>query len=151
MNPRSLANLKAPVQKGEVRNPTGENGRKRPYTQALEKVSGEPLPEFLRIAMNNTIRGQVLRAIGAPYKLKGIPDLYASGITWAEASAVRRNLGSVLEGDVREAVECREAIEGRATQRIEFANKNSRLLDLIASMPKPEPKSPGPASGKTKT
>jgi len=149
-NPRSLANLK-PVQPGQVLNVSGENGRKRPYTQALEKVSGNPLPEFLRLAMNNSIRNQVLLAVGKPYKLADIPDFYSEGITWAEASALRRNLGSVLEGDVREAVECREAIEGRATQRIEIASKNERLRELITSLNNFQHPSSMPASGETKT
>ena len=54
MSPNSLANLQPPIQKGEVRNPTGIN-RKRPYTDRLF-VHGEEL-------LTATDEGEAIRKV----------------------------------------------------------------------------------------
>ena len=42
--------------------------------------------------------------------------LFAKGITWAEANALRQHLNAVINGDTRSATEVREAVEGRAAR-----------------------------------
>lgn len=119
-NPNSLQNLN-PAQPGDVRNPTGKN-RNRPYTDAYEGVAEAPLPEFLRLQLNKQLRTDAGN--------KRLPDLYPKGITWAEANALRQHLNA-LDGDTRSATEVREAVEGRATQRIEINKSNDRLKQLL--------------------
>jgi hypothetical protein len=139
-NPNSLKNLK-PAQPGEVRNPAGKN-RNRPYTDAYEGLADAPLPEFLRLQLNNQARVNARK--------KNLPDLFPKGITWAEASALRQHLNAVVNGDTRSATEVREAVEGRATQRIEINKTNDRLKQLLAEYkfarmnppPKSEPEIP---------
>jgi hypothetical protein len=123
-NPNSLKNLK-PAQPGDIRNPTGKN-RNRPYTDAYEGVAEAPLPEFLRLQLNNRLRTDL--------RNKRLPDFYSEGITWAEANALRQHLNALIDGDTRSATEVREAVEGRATQRVELAKKNDRLLALIDAL-----------------
>jgi len=120
-NPNSLKNL-SPAKPGDVRNPTGRN-RNRPYTDAYEGVAEAPLPEFVRRQLNKQV---ILDA-----RNKKLPDLFPEGITWAEASALRQHLNAVLNGDTRAATEVREAVEGRATQRIELSKRNSKLEELL--------------------
>jgi hypothetical protein len=158
-HPNSLANLeKNKIQPGEVRNPTGVNGR-RPYSDAMAKDSTEPIPEYLRRAMNIQIKANMAKWLGLPVKqLKrlGMGDYFPEGVTWAEANSLRLHLNSVLQGDVRSAVECRESVEGRATQRIEINRTNDRLKQLIGEYefarlnpPKLEPAAP--ANGESQT
>jgi len=120
-NPNSLKNLK-PAKPGQIRNSTGKN-RNRPYTDAYEGLADAPLPEFLRLQLNNQARVDARK--------KKLPDLYPKGITWAEASALRQHLNAVVNGDTRSATEVREAVEGRATQRIELSKRNSKLEELL--------------------
>jgi hypothetical protein len=137
-HPNSRANL-IPIQPGERRNPNGSNGAQRPYTDAILALSGKPLPEHLRVALNIRFRTQlnmVLRgstdsaAAELPEK---IPDIYRAGCSWAEANAVRRHMAAILEGDIGSAVEIRESVEGRATTRVEFVSQNDRLEELLAA------------------
>jgi hypothetical protein len=125
-NPRSLANLK-PNLGGEVRNPNGHNGP-RPYTEAIRSVSVEPLPELVRVAMNARFRREVRRVLQRACE---IPDFYERGITWAEANARRLNLAAAFHGNIAASVEVREAVEGRAPTRVEFASKNDKLEELL--------------------
>ena len=129
------------MQVGEVRNPAGLDGEKRPYTDAIQWMSTQKLPEHLRVAMNVRFRIQVFSALkGQPEmeKLKvelpeDIPDLYPEKITWAEANAMRQHLAAVLEGDIGASVEIREAVEGRATTRVEFVSQNDKLEELLGA------------------
>jgi hypothetical protein len=125
-NPHSLANLR-PIQPGEIRNPTGKN-RMRPYTEAIERVSMEPLPELVRAALNAQFRKEVRRVLK---RAREIPDFYQRGVSWAEASAVRLNWNAVFHGNIAAAVEVREAVEGRATTRIDFMSQNDKLEQLL--------------------
>ena len=55
INQNSLANLKPPIQKGEMRNPWGvygKDGRRRPYSGAIEKRGLEEVPEAIRRWLN---------------------------------------------------------------------------------------------------
>ena len=146
-NPNSLKNLK-PAQPGEIRNPTGKN-RNRPYTDAYEGVADAPLPESLRLQLNKQIRTDL--------RNQKFPDLFPAGITWAEASALRQHFNAVANGDTRSATEIREAVEGRATQRIEINETNDRLKQLIGEYefarlnPSAKPESATPANSGSKT
>jgi len=42
-------------------------------------------------------------------------EVYPPGVTWAEANAIRPHLRAGIGGDMRGAVEFREATEGRGT------------------------------------
>jgi len=146
-NPNSLKNLK-PAKPGEVRNPTGKN-RNRPYTDAYENLADALLPEFLRFQLNDRARVDARK--------KKLPDLFPQGITWAEANALRQHLNAVINGDTRSATEVREAVEGRATQRIEINRKNDRLKLLLEEYryarlnPPPKPESRGQANSEPET
>ena len=132
-NPASLANLK-PIRPGETRNPSGKNGAQRPFSDAIRCLSAEPLPEHLRLAMNVRIRQQLFATLG-PLKIirkaEEIPDFYQPGITWAGANAVRQSISAILEGNISAAVEIREAVEGRATARLEFMSQGDKLEELL--------------------
>ena len=143
-NPRSLANLK-PNLGGEVRNPHGYNGQ-RPYTEAIRSVSVEPVPELVRVAMNARFRREVRRVLQRACE---IPDFYERGITWAEANARRLNLAAAFYGNIAAAVEVREAVEGRAPQRIDVTSRNDKLEELLECFRRvaeqaPEPEDSGP-------
>ena len=135
-NPNSLANLK-PAQPGEVRNPAGTNGV-RPYTDAILAVSAAPLPEYLRAGLNVRFRAQCYMLLKDQPEYAGllpedIPDLYPAKITWAQANAVREHLAAVLEGEIGASVDVREAVEGRATTRVEFISQNDKLEELLGA------------------
>jgi hypothetical protein len=123
-NAKQLANLK-PAKPGEVRNPLGINGQ-RPYSQAMKKMSDEPMPEVLRAMLNDQVRILLGK--------KKMEDLFSPGISWSDANALRRHIKAVVDGDTRDAVEIREAVEGRATQRIEFSGGNDRLKMLVEAL-----------------
>jgi hypothetical protein len=101
MNPASLANLK-PIQLGEVRNPLGIN--RKAYSAEYYKTSQEPIPEHLRLELN--------KKLGA--------DVVQPGDTWARANALSQHYEAACNGLTPAARELREAVEGRAAQRIEL-------------------------------
>ena len=124
-NARSLANLEGHKrQPGESGNPSGINHR-QPYSEAMRAMAGEPVREPLRGMMNCQLRAVVQRWIRRSdlleLGLRELPDFHPPGVTWARANALRRHLRAVIGGDIRDAIEIREAVEGRATQRIEVA------------------------------
>jgi hypothetical protein len=111
-NPNSLKNLK-PTKPGQVLNPQGIN-RKRPITDCYYQRSEEPLPENLRIRINASIGEEILKP----------------GTTWAEASALRRFLDALMEGGTAAAKEIREAIEGKAPQRLEITGPEKKVVTI---------------------
>jgi hypothetical protein len=111
MTARQLANLR-PAKSGEVRNPRGIN-RGRTYSDRYEEVATSPLPEKIRLKINQQL-GQ---------------NLLPKGTTWAQANALRRHIGAVVEGNTADAKEIREAVEGKATQRMEVTGAEGK--DLI--------------------
>jgi hypothetical protein len=136
INPKSLANLAPQIKPGQVLNPTGKSGKDRPYTDAMQWYSGELMHEHLRIAMNLRFKNQlyhVLKALPefATMVPADIPDLYPKGCSWAQANAVRQHMAAILEGNIMAAIECREAVEGRATTRVEFVSQNDKLESLL--------------------
>jgi uncharacterized membrane protein len=104
VHPNSLKNLeKTKIKKGEVRNPLGIN-RKTPMTDYYKQRALSKLPEKIRKQMNQQLGEEVL----------------PKGALWAEANAVRRFVAAVVGKDgTSDSKEIREAIEGRARQRIE--------------------------------
>ncbi len=110
MHPNSLANLK-PVKPGEVRNPLGI-GRKT-YSLEYHAVSQEPIPEAVRLALN--------KKFGA--------DLIQEGDSWARANALSMHFESVCRGMTAAAQEIREAVEGRATQRVELSGADGAAAE----------------------
>jgi hypothetical protein len=109
-HPNSLANLK-PIQPGEVRNPLGINGRT--YSIEYHKLSQEPIPEIVRLALN--------KKFGA--------ELIVKGDTWARANALSMHYEAVCRGITAAAQEIREAVEGRATQRIEVGGSDGAAAE----------------------
>lgn len=97
--------LKAPWQPGQSGNPNGRP-RKRPLSEAHDDVLRMELPMEVRVAM----------------KLK-------AGATWADAIALGIARKAVA-GDVSAAKEMREAVEGKATQRIELVTPEDRGFDV---------------------
>jgi hypothetical protein len=129
---RSLQNLKPPWQPGECPNPSGKNGSQfRPYSRAMEWLSAEELPEFLRLALNVRFKAEIRRLAGAARK--HIPDIFPAKISWAMANALRLHLAALLDGDILASTECREAVEGRAPARVEFVSQNDKLEELLAA------------------
>jgi hypothetical protein len=132
IHPNSLANLK-PIKPGEVRNPTGFHGN-RPYSGAIRTRGEERMPEEVREYLNRQYSRRILGPRSKAFRLGQYLELFEEGVTWSGANAVRLHLNAILDGDVRHAIEIREAAEGRATQRIEMSNTNSRLRELIDAL-----------------
>jgi hypothetical protein len=109
MSPRSLANLKPPIQPGEIRNPLGVN-RKRPITDQYWESSAEPMPLVLIRKFNRKCGAALLRP----------------GDTWARGVAIRAHFEAVMQGVMRAARELREAMEGKAPQRLEITATPTR-------------------------
>jgi hypothetical protein len=105
VNPKSLANLRPPWRKGETPNPHGIN-RKRPITDEYFARACEPVPEKLRKRFNRRAKMELLEP----------------GVTWAQAVALRMCYEALMEGSTRAAREMREAIEGKAPQRLEITS-----------------------------
>jgi hypothetical protein len=142
-HPKSLANLRPPQKPGDPPlNPTRKNGAHHPYSDALRNLSTEVLPEHVREALNLRIRRELHKTLRIQRAM--IPDLYRPQITWAEASAVRQSLSAVLYGNIAAATEVREATEGRAVARIEFANQEDKLEELLESFKKAAAGAPMP-------
>ena len=113
-HPNSQKNLK-PIKRGEVRNPLGIN-RKRPITAEYTIIATNPVPEPIRKKINAAIGDELLKP----------------GDTWAKANAIRRFIAAVIEtGGHVDSKEIREAIEGKAEQRIEVVGLDS-LAEIIA-------------------
>lgn len=163
MNPNSLKNLAPPVQPGQILNPTGENGRKRLYTDKYQLIGESIIPEPVRLLFNAKIRIQLQalidsRALGLNAAERKVlqqekkREFIPQGTQWAEANSIRLHWEVVMAGDVSAATELREATEGRAEQRIIFGEKNDRLKALIEGLsvarknppPQPSPDSADP-------
>ena len=110
VNPKSLENLK-PAKPGEVRNPQGIN-RKRPITDEYYARSQQPLPESLRRQINEKLGEEIL----------------PQGATWAQANALRRFLDTLMEGGQPSSKEIREAIEGKAPERLEISGPERKEI-----------------------
>jgi hypothetical protein len=114
MSPRSLANLKPPIRPGEIRNPLGVN-RKRPITDQYWESSAEPMPLVLIRRCN--------RKCGVA--------LLQPGDTWARGVAIRAQYEAVMQGVMRAAREMREAMEGKAPQRLEITATPTKVETII--------------------
>lgn len=110
-NPKSRANIeKHKIKKGEVRNPEGIN-KKRPLTDEYFLDLESPLPE------------KECKRLGLP-----------AGTTFAKGQARQRNLDALQPGGYLSSKEMREAIEGRAPERLEITGTTKvettiRLVD----------------------
>jgi hypothetical protein len=114
-HPKSLANLKPPIRPGEVRNPTGINRRKRPITDHYWEVSQEAMPEALVRRFNKKCGVALLKL----------------GDTWARAVAVRACYEAAIECSIQAMKETREAIEGKAQQRLEITRPERKEITLV--------------------
>lgn len=119
-NPKSLANLKPPIRPGEVRNPNGINSLKCPITDHYWEVSEEVMPEGLVRRFNKKCGASLLKP----------------GDTWARAVAVRACFEAVLSCSVRAMREVREAIEGKAPQRLEITRPARKEKTCFSQMRK---------------
>jgi hypothetical protein len=108
----SLANLK-PIEPGEVRNPLGIN-RKRPITDEYFQMSDEPLPELLRLQINQKFGEEIL----------------PKGTTWARANSLRRFLDAMMEGGSKAAKEIADRIEGKPPQRMEISGPEKKEITI---------------------
>ncbi len=95
-NPKGNPQNLIPFKPGQSGNPSGRPKR-RPISDAYEAVADLPLPEELRA------------------KLK-LPK----GAKYRDAVALRQFQMAILKGNAPSAKEIREAIEGKATQRVEL-------------------------------
>ena len=98
------ANLMPPWKPGQTGNPGGRPKR-RPISDAYEALADLPLPDDLR------------------HKLK-LPK----GSTYREAVALRQ-FHAAIKGLSTAAREIREAIEGKATQRVELTGAGGKPLN----------------------
>ena len=112
VTPKQRANL-IPAKKGEVRNPLGIN-RKRPITDEYFGTSQDALPEALRKKINESMGEEIL----------------PPGATWAKANALRRFLDALQQGGHPSSREIREAIEGKAPQRLEITGPQSQEITI---------------------
>ena len=51
-----------------------------------------------------------------------------AGSTWAQANAIRRHVGAIVEGNTADAKELRESVEGKARQRVEVTGAEGTPL-----------------------
>jgi hypothetical protein len=101
-NPNSRANLK-PARCGEVRNPSGIN-RKRPISDRYAELSEEPLSLNLIQRFNRRWKAKLL----------------FPGDSYARGAVMGIMMDAIFGGDVAAQREMREAIEGKAPQRLEI-------------------------------
>jgi len=113
-HPNSLANLKPPIRPGEVRNPEGIN-RRRPITDEYWQVSPEPMPLALIRKFNKKCGAKLL----------------VEGDSWARGVAVRLQYEAAMLGIVRAAREMREAMEGKAPQRLEITANPQKVETVL--------------------
>jgi hypothetical protein len=112
--PQSLANLRPPWKEGDPSPNPGGRLKKRPITDEYFQILGEPLPEILRLQINQMFGEELLRP----------------GTTWARAGAFRRALDSLMEGGYLASKEMREAIEGKAPLRSEITGPERKEVTL---------------------
>ena len=113
-HPNSLANLRPPWKPGEIPNPTGIS-RKRPITDHYYERAESPVPEKLREKINALLGEELLEP----------------GATWAQANALRRFVSAVMEANgTADSKEIREAIEGKAPQRIELSGPERKEITI---------------------
>src|SRR5215472_15859069 len=110
VNPKSLKNLR-PAQKGEIRNPTGVH-RRKPVSHRYFELSEEVMPAKLVYRFNRKWKERLLH----------VGDSYARG------AAMGIMLEAIFGGEaVRAVKEIREAIEGKAPQRITVAPDKAQV------------------------
>src|ERR1700675_1210646 len=115
INPKSLANLK-PWQPGQSGNPEGIN-RKRPITDRYYQRSEEKLPESLRKKFNEKVGEEIL----------------GLGASWGDANAAQRFLDAIETQGAISSKEIREAIEGKAPQRLEISGPERKEISIKVS------------------
>ena len=110
MNAKSLANLKPPIQKGEVRNPHGIN-RKRQWTDRMFQ------------------RGETLLKLSkAGEKKRKELDLPETA-TWADA-ATEELMRKAANGDTAAIKEMADRTEGKPPERIEIAGVQRQEINI---------------------
>jgi hypothetical protein len=118
-NPRGNPQNLIPFKPGQSGNPSGRPKR-RPISDAYEAVADLPLPEDLRA------------------KLK-LPK----GAKYRDAVALRQFQMAIIKGNSPAAKEIREAIEGKATQRVELVGGEDAppigITYELVEPPKPRP------------
>src|SRR5690349_2195648 len=92
---------------GQSGNPAGRP-RKRPLSEAYDNLLRELLPEQERKALKLPV-----------------------GTTWAEAIASSRARHALTRAGVESARELREAVEGRATQRVELSPTSDNGVEFV--------------------
>lgn len=111
VNPRSLVNLRAPWKKGETPNPSGRN-RKQPLSDRFRELAEEPMPIELIDRFNRKWKRKLLFV----------------GDTFARACAMALALEAIFGTDgPRAAKEMREAIEGKAPQRVQLTASRAQV------------------------
>lgn len=110
VNPKSLANLRPPWKPGQSGNPEGIN-RKRPITDEYFALADLVIPEEIRKRIPAKIRP-------------------AKGTTFAQANSLRRWMDSMLQGGHGASKELREAMEGRAPQRLEITGPERKEITI---------------------
>lgn len=113
---RQKAHLKPPWQPGESGNPSGRP-KKRPITDEYFQLSQSPIPESLRQKINRQLGEELLK----------------EGATWAQANALRRFLDTIMQGGHPSSREIREAIEGKAPERLEITGPERKEIKIRVS------------------
>jgi hypothetical protein len=96
-----LANLRPPWKSGQSGNASGKRN---------------PISSRYLIRAETVLPKELLEKINGAFPV----PLLKKGAKWADAVALRLFVEAVIHGDTGAAREVREAIEGRASQRIEF-------------------------------
>jgi hypothetical protein len=114
VNPKSLKNLK-PFKSGDEWNGNaGGRPKKRPITDEYYARAEKPLPEKLRKQINREAGEEVL----------------LEGATWAQANALKRFIQTLEMDGHRSAKEIREAIEGKAPERLEISGPERKEITI---------------------
>jgi hypothetical protein len=88
--------------------------KKRPITDEYFQLSQNPIPEKLRNDINSKLGEELLKP----------------GATWAQANALRRFLDTLMQGGHPSSKEIREAIEGKAPERLEITGPERKEITL---------------------
>lgn len=108
-------NLRPPWKPGESGNPGGRP-KKRPITDEYFQLADQPIPEKLRKKMQRKWEVE-------------LPE----GITYSKMNALIRYLSTMEEGGHTSSKEIREAIEGKAPERIEIAGVQRQEINIRVS------------------
>ena len=113
INEKSLKNLKPFKSGGDWTGNAGGRPKKRPITDEYFQLADQVVPEKIR------------KRLEKKWEIKLEP-----GITFSKANALRRYLDAMESGGQTSSKEIREAIEGKAPERLEITGPERKEITI---------------------